>query len=94
MNLVLYYELIIITEIKKLTKTNNSYYKFSVLSGINIKKGGRLKTEKIIPKKTSISIQKGKLNRGITSLVTTNRFTSKSKKGAFSITVTMGHKFF
>ena len=77
-----------------LTKTFRSYFRFSVISGVNLKKGGRFKSEKIIPKRTSRSMQKGTLNRGITSLITTNRFTTKTKRGAFSITVTMGHKFF
>ena len=77
-----------------LNKTKRSKTIFSVLSGMNIKKGGRLFSERIIPKRTSMSFQKGKLNRNTTSFVTTNRFTSKSRRGAFSITVTMGHKFF
>jgi hypothetical protein len=78
----------------KLTRTKRSRTIFSVLSGVNIKLGGRLISQKIIPKRTSTIIQKGKLNRGVTSLITTNRFTSKSNRGAFSVTVTMGHKFF
>ena len=78
----------------KLNSSKKSRTIFSVISGVNIKLGGRLVSQRIIPKRSSTVIQKGKLNRDITSLITTNRFTSNSNRGAFSITVTMGHKFF
>lgn len=79
---------------KNLTRSKKSRTIFSVISGANIKLGGRLISQIIIPKNSSTNIQKGKLNRNITSFITKNRFTSKSNRGAFSITVTMGHKFF
>ncbi|BDI12877.1 hypothetical protein (mitochondrion) [Phanerochaete sordida] len=83
------------TKIKKLlsdkfSKTN----KLGVLTGINLKKGGRLLTQPIIPRLTTKIMQKGSIKRGNTDIVTTSRFTGKNKRGAFSITVTMGYKFF
>ena len=66
----------------------------AILSGINLKKAGRLVTQPIIPKRTTKVIQKGSINRTNTDFVTSSRFTAKNKRGAFSITITMGHKFF
>ena len=68
--------------------------KLAALTGINLKKGGRLITQPIIPKLTTKIMQIGTINRANTDFVTTSRYTAKSKRGAFSITVTMGHKFF
>ena len=83
------------TIIKNILSSNyRNSNKLGVVSGINLKKGGRLITQAIIPKLTSKIIQKGSINRANTDFVTTSRYTAKSKRGAFSITVTMGHKFF
>jgi hypothetical protein len=40
------------------------------------------------------TIKRGTLARGKTNLVNTARFTDKNKRGAYSITVTLGHVFF
>lgn len=77
-----------------LSSTYRNSNKLGVVSGINLKKGGRLITQAIIPKLTSKIIQIGSINRANTDFVTSSRYTAKSKRGAFSITVTMGHKFF
>lgn len=74
----------------KFSKTS----KLGVLTGINLKKGGRLLTQPIIPRLTTKIMQKGSIKRANTDIVTTSRFTGKNKRGAFSITVTMGYKFF
>lgn len=66
----------------------------SAILGVHIKKGGRLMTEPFIPKKSFKVLQTGSIKRANTDFVTTSRFTSKNKRGAFSITVTIGHKFF
>ena len=73
---------------------NRNSNTLAVVSGINLKKGGRLMTQPIVPKQTSKIIQIGSINRANTDFVTTSRYTAKNKRGAFSITVTMGHKFF
>lgn len=80
----------LIKNIFRKTNTNN----LSFITGIRLKLGGRLITQKVIPRRSSKTIQKGNLNRCNTDIVTTSRFTAKSKRGAFSITVSMGHKFF
>ena len=80
----------LIKNIFRKTNSNN----LSFITGIRLKLGGRLITQKVIPRRSSKTIQKGNLNRCNTDIVTTSRFTAKSKRGAFSITVSMGHKFF
>jgi len=66
----------------------------SFLSGLKIKLAGRLMTQRVIPRLTVKTLQRGTLARGRTDLVSEARFTSKNRRGAYSITVTMGHSFF
>ena len=68
--------------------------KLSFFTGIHIKLGGRLKRQRLTNRNTTMIFQKGSLNRVSSDLLTTARYTSKRIRGAFSITVTMGHKFF
>jgi hypothetical protein len=78
----------------KFTK-NVAFNKKSVLSeltGINIKVAGRLLTQRVIPRKTVKIISSGLLARGKTMFVETSRFTNKNKRGAFSLTIKIGHK--
>jgi hypothetical protein len=62
----------------------------SGLSGIKIKVAGRLLTQRVIPRKTVKIITSGSFSKTI--YVETSRFTNKNKRGAFSLTVTLGHK--
>ena len=71
-----------------------SLLKLSLFTGIHIKLGGRLKRQRLTNRNTTMIFQKGSLNRVSSDLLTRARYTSKSIRGAFSITVTMGHKFF
>ena len=64
------------------------------LTGINIRLGGRLLSQPIRPKFTVQEFQKGSLVRANANFVTSSRYTNKNKKGTFSITVTMGYRFF
>jgi Mitochondrial ribosomal protein (VAR1) len=66
----------------------------SFLSGLKIKLAGRLLKQKIIPRFTVKKIQRGTLARSKANFVNTARFTNKNKRGAYSITVTLGHIFF
>jgi hypothetical protein len=66
----------------------------SLLSGIKIKLAGRLLTQRVIPRLTVKTIQRGTLARGKTNFVNSARFTNKNRRGAYSITVSMGHLFF
>lgn len=73
----------------------NKYSKFvSVLTGVNIHLGGRLMKGKIVPRRTVKKIQYGSLARSKANYNTTARLTQKNKRGSFSFTVSIGHKFF
>ena len=74
---------------------NNKVSKFStLLTGVYVKLGGRLMKGKIVPRRTVKKIQYGSLARSKSNYVTTARLTQKNKRGAFSFTVSIGHKFF
>jgi len=85
----------------KLFKNLNVYYPKSLnadafpsyISGINIKLAGRTFKERIIPRMTVKRIQKGSLNSINVKFVEKARFTGKTKRGAYSFTVTLGHIF-
>ena len=82
---------------KKLYFRNNQnkISRFStILTGVNIKLGGRLMRGKIVPRRTVKKIQYGSLARSKSNYVTTARLTQKNKRGSFSFTVSIGHKFF
>lgn len=66
----------------------------SSITGISMKLGGRILAQKIVPRFTSQTYQEGSLTRTNATIVTSSRFSSKNRKGAYSITVSMGHKFF
>jgi len=79
--------------IKFVKKTRSSLIP-SFLSGIKIRLAGRLLTQKVIPRLTVKTIQRGTLARGKSNFVNSARFTNKNRRGAYSITITMGHVFF
>jgi len=84
-----------IAKIKKTNKFNNKYSIIpSYLSGFKIKVAGRLLTQRVIPRLTVKTIQRGTLARGKAKFIDSARFTNKNKRGSFSITITMGHIFF
>lgn len=66
----------------------------SFITGIKIRLAGRLLTQKIIPRISVKTIQNGSLARCKANIVKTDRFTNKNKRGAFSLTVSIGHGFF
>ena len=84
--------------IAKIKKTNNFSNKYSILpsylSGFKIRVAGRLLTQRVIPRLTVKTIQRGTLARGKAQFVDSARFSNKNKRGSFSITVTMGHVFY
>jgi hypothetical protein len=83
--------------IAKIKKTNNFKNKYSIipsyLSGFKLRIAGRLLTQRVIPRYTVKTIQRGTLARGKAQFVDSARFTNKNKKGSFSITISMGHIF-
>jgi len=83
-----------IAKIKKTNKFSNKYSIIpSYLSGFKIKVAGRLLTQRVIPRLTVKTIQRGTLARGKAKFVDSARFSNKNKRGSFSITITMGHIF-
>ena len=80
---------------KKIFFRKNQISRFStILTGVNINLGGRLMRGKIVPRRTVKKIQYGSLARSKSNYVTTARLTQKNKRGSFSFTVSIGHKFF
>ena len=71
----------------------NNYSFASSLTGMSIKLGGRTFKERIIPRMTQKRIQKGTLNRSKVVFMDRALFTSKTKKGAYSFSVKIGHIF-
>lgn len=63
----------------------------SFVSGIKIRIAGRLMTQRIVPRKTVKTISKGNLSRNKTIYLEKCRFTNKNKRGAFNVTVIIGH---
>jgi hypothetical protein len=76
------------------TKTNKLEIIPAFLSGINIKVGGRLLNNKMVPRKTVKIIRRGAVAKGKINYLDVARFTTKNKRGAYSITVSSGQKFF
>jgi Mitochondrial ribosomal protein (VAR1) len=76
------------------TKTNKLDIIPAFLSGINIKVGGRLLNNKMVPRKTVKIIRRGAVAKGKINYLDVARFTTKNKRGAYSITVSSGQKFF
>ena len=78
-------------------KMNNFTNKGSIipsfLGGIKIKIGGRLMTQRVVPRLSSRIIQRGAIARGKVNYVDWSRVNLKNKRGAHSVTVTMSHVF-
>ena len=86
------------TQIIKLNDSNKEsnlrYCKPSSLVGIKIRLGGRILSQKVIPRFSTFSKQKGAFARTKSDFSTQSRFTDKSRRGAFSYTVSIAHKSF
>ena len=81
---------IIINPIK--SYNNNLIIKVpSLLSGINLRIGGRLMTQRLIPKQTIKTIRKGTLAKGKINFLDEARYTNKNKRGAFTLVMSIGH---
>ena len=80
--------------VRKSLNTKNNYSFSSYLSGMNIKLGGRTFKQRVIPRMTQKRIQKGSLNRTKVLYYDRAKFTNKTKKGAYTFTVKIGHTFY
>jgi hypothetical protein len=72
---------------------NSEESDISIPSGYKVKVAGRFYKHKIIPRKTVSSFQKGSMARRVVDLVEKARYTNKSKRGSFSVTVWISHVF-
>jgi len=77
----------------KMVRTQNFSIIPSYLSGIKVRLGGRLITQRVVPRFTVQSLQIGSLARGKVNFTDSSRITLKNKRGAFSFTVTTSHIF-
>ena len=75
---------------KNLNQTNSLSFP-SYLSGINIKLAGRTFRQRVIPRMTVKRIQKGSLTNVNVQFIDKARFTSKTRRGAYSFSVRLGH---
>jgi hypothetical protein len=64
------------------------------LRGFKIKLGGRLLSQKIIPRISTKTYNRGKIARGKVHFVNTSRIINKHKRGAYSITITTSSVIF
>lgn len=64
----------------------------SRLTGIKVRIGGRLAKQRVVPKRSVKSTYKGLVAETKTNIVDSSIFTSKNKKGAFSIRVWTSHR--
>ena len=60
---------------------------------MSVKLGGRTFKQRMVPRMTQKRIQKGTLNRSKVMFMDRAIFTSKTKKGAYSFSVKIGHTF-
>jgi hypothetical protein len=60
---------------------------------MNIKVAGRLMRYKVVPKRTVQKVQKGTSAFGKVNYTDFARYTSKNRRGAFSITISTGQNF-
>ena len=75
-------------------ESNLNYCRPTALIGIKVRLGGRILSQKIVPRFTTFNKQKGAFARIKSDFTTQSRFTNKSRRGAFSYTVTIAHKSF
>ena len=73
--------------------TKNNYSFYSYLTGMNAKLGGRTFKQRIVPRMTQTRIQKGTSNKSKVLYFDKARFLNKTKKGAYTFTVKIGHIF-
>lgn len=63
----------------------------SQLTGIKIRISGRLARQRVVPKRTVKTAYKGGISKSKNNLVDSSTYTSKNKKGAFSVRVHLSH---
>ena len=64
------------------------------LSGLNLKIGGRLMKEPIIPRLTTKNFERGAISPGKVNYLDIATITNKNRKGAYSITIKSAQNFY
>lgn len=81
------------TDISNSANKSKSLIIPAFLSGMKLRIAGRLLTQRVIPRKTVKTTIRGALATGKVNFSDSARFTSKNKRGSFSITVSSGQNF-
>jgi hypothetical protein len=63
----------------------------SQLTGIKIRIAGRLARQRIVPKRTVKTAYKGGISKSVVNFVNSSTYTSKNRRGAFSVRVWLSH---
>ena len=72
-------------------KNNKKLNLLSIISGVKLRLGGRTHRQRIIPRKTVQQIQRGSLANDKVSLLETSLSRGKTRRGAYSFSVRLGH---
>lgn len=75
----------------KETAIENNKAIATLLTGIKIRISGRLARQRVVPKRTVKTAYKGGISKSKNNLVDYSTYTSKNKKGAFSVRVWLSH---
>ena len=75
----------------RMSKRNKQKLIASNLTGIKVRIAGRLARQRVVPKRTVKTTYKGAISKSNNNLVDSATYTSKNKKGAFSIRVWLSH---
>ena len=73
-------------------ESNLNYCKPTALIGIKVRLGGRILSQKIVPRFTTFNKQQGAFARIKSDFTTQSRFTNKSRRVSFNYTVTIEQK--
>jgi len=85
-----FFKFAVIKNINKLNHKKRITHIPSYLSGIKIYIGGRLLTNRVVPRKTVKIIRRGAFARSKVNFLDIARYTNKNRRGSFSITVSTG----
>jgi hypothetical protein len=88
-----FFKFAVIKKLKNIVSDKTDKNISAYLTGMNIKVAGRLMRYKVVPKRTVQKVQKGTSAFGKVNYTDFARYTSKNRRGAFSITISTGQNF-
>jgi hypothetical protein len=82
--------------VKNISDTKNKSVNFipNYLSGINLRIGGRLMRETLIPRKSKKRFEKGARSIGKVNYLDSASITNKNRKGSYTLKISLGQNFF